>query len=262
VNTRPAPLSLADLVIMQRTVGNQMVGQHVVQRQSAPPSGGASVAAPATPGPVGARTRRPIADLEREFRGLIAAARSQGYPVAADNLEHFLTGHGATRSVPLSWLRSFSVVTEAEQRNQKGDGRFEDQLKNQAKKLAAGGSATFGDYWDAVIRAAALTELFYASGVSQLRSTGSFSLSRAGHVVTIAGTVNQRWFDPYNWNPGMSAWIPGHGVVSDEVGLDLKDAGRGHDYLLENLYVQRLTASYTIRPWYLPNSSTFTWSGP
>lgn len=106
------------------------------------------------------------------------------------------------------------------------------------------------------------TELFYASGISQLRSNGTFNLSRAGRVVTMTGAVNQRWFDPYNWNPGSSAYIPGHGVVSDNMGLDLKDAGRGHDYLLENLYAQTLTASYLFQPWYRPNTSNFTWSGP
>ncbi|HZA18776.1 MAG TPA: hypothetical protein VE645_18140 [Pseudonocardiaceae bacterium] len=260
VTARPAPMmSHADLLALQRTAGNHAVARHVVQRQGTPGGnggGGPATAAPA--GPVGARTRRPIADLEREFRGLITAARGRGYPVAADNLEHFLTGGGATRSVPQTWLRSFSVVTEAERKNQE---RFEDQLKTRAKALAGGGSTTLSDWWAAVVRAPMGTELYFASGVSQLNSTGTFALSRAGQVVTIIGTtVNLRWFDPYNWNPGSSAWIPGHGVVSDDVGLDLKDAGRGHDYLLENLYTQTLAATYTIRPWYLPNLSSFAWA--
>ena len=61
---------------------------------------------------------------------------------------------------------------------------------------------------------------------------------------------------------GMSAWIPGHGTVSDDVGADLQDAGRGNEYLLENKYSQTVSGTYTIRPWYRPNSSSFTWSGP
>jgi len=264
-----------NLLWLQQAAGNRAVAHSfmrpgTVQRQSVPSgattdagaSGGATPAAGVSAGSVGRRTRRPITDLEREFRGLISAARGDGYNVAADNLEHFLTGGGATRSVPLSWLRSFAVVTGAERKNQQESRRFEDQLKGQARSLAVGSSSTFSDYWDAVINASMTTELFFASGVSQLRSRGTFTLSRTGHVVTIAGTVNQRWFDPYNWNPGSSAWIPGHGNVSDDVGLDLKDAGRGHDYLLENLYIQTRTGTYTIRPWYWPNSSTFTWSGP
>jgi RHS repeat-associated protein len=209
--------------------------------------------------PVGARTHRPIADLEAEFRGLISGARSRGYSVAADNLEHFLTGNGATRSVPLGWLRSYSVVTEAEEKNHT---RFENQLVERAKNLADGATVTLSDHWDAAIHASPFTELYYASGSSQLTSTGTFTLTRRGQTVTITGSVSQRWHDPYNWNPGMSAYIPGHGSVSDDVGLDLKDAGRGHDYLLENRYTQTLTGTYTIRPWYRPNTSSFTWSGP
>lgn len=108
-----------------------------VQRQPAPAASGS--APPTSGGPsVGSRTGRPIADLEREFRGLIAAARSRGWAVAADNLEHFLVGGGATRSVPLSWLRSFSVVTAAEQKNQNAPRRFEEQLRGEARKVGDG----------------------------------------------------------------------------------------------------------------------------
>jgi hypothetical protein len=207
---------------------------------------------------LGRRTGRPIADLEREFRELIAAARSRGYSVAADNLEHFLVGRGAKKSVPLDWLRSFRVVTAAETTNHE---RFERQLDEKAKPLADGAVTTHADFWDARVSAGMTTELFYASGVSQLKSTGTFTQSRTGRTVAITGTVNQRWFDPYNWNPGSGAWIPGHGTVSDDVGLDLKDAGVGSDYLLENSYVQEVAGTYRFRR-LIWNASEYVWSGP
>lgn len=225
----------------------------MLQRQSPPP-----VPAAAPTAPVGRRTGRPIADLEKEFRGLISSARGLGYNVAADNLEHFLIGHGAKRSVPLGWLRSFGVVTDAEVKNHE---RFESQLDDRAKATPDGGTGALVDFWDARISAGVSSELFYASGISQLKSSGTFSLSRTGSIVTITGTVNQRWFDPYNWNPGSSAYIPGHGVVSDDVGLDLKDAGVAHDYLLENLYTQTVTGTYRFRR-FIWNTSSYTWSGP
>lgn len=178
--------------------------------------------------------------------------------VAADNLEHFLTGGGALRSVPLGWLRGFAVVTAAERKNQR---RFEGQLGDRAAALADGAGTSFADHWDAVVDAPMREELFYASGISQLRSEGSFSLTRAGSTVTVTGTVQQRWFDGYNWNPGSGAYIPGHGYVSDSVGLDLKDAGRGHDYMLENRYVQTVTGTVTVRRFWF-DSSTYTWAGP
>jgi hypothetical protein len=214
---------------------------------------------PKAPPPVGKRTGRPIADMERDFRDMIKKARTDGRKVAADNLEHFLDGKGAKFSVPLDWLRSFSEVTDAEDKNHK---RFEDQLAKLAKGLAPGASITFSDHWDAVISAHKWHELFYASGISELSSTGSFTLTRNGDTVTITGTVSQRWHDPYDWNPGMAADIPGFGTVPDDVGADLKDAGLGHDYLLEDTYQQTVTGTYTITPRYLPDRSSFTWSGP
>lgn len=237
------------LLALQRSAGNTAAAV-VAQRQSVPP---------ATAPPVGARTGRPIADLEKEFRKLIASARGSGRNVAADNLENWLTGASNPKPVPLGWLRGFPVVTEAEEKNHR---RFEDQLQKLARGMAPGATDSLTDHWDAKINAPMTVELFYASGVSQLTSNGSFTLVRTGGRVAITGTVEQRWFDPYNWNAGMGAFIPGHGYVSDDVGLDLKDAGRGHDYLLENRYTQTLTGTYTHRPWYLPNSVVWTWSGP
>lgn len=267
-----------DVIRLQRLAGNAAVS-HALNRTVLPPASTptalalartaavqrqtGSSSAPTTPAtassPVGRRTGRPIDDLEREYRSLIAMAREQGRTVAADNLEHFLTGGGRTRSVPLPWLRSFTRFIDAERRNQE---RFENQLKRRARGLADGSTDSLKDYWDAVVDGSVFTELFYASGMSQLRSTGAFSLARVGRVVTISGTVAHRWFDDYNWNPGSGVFIPRHGFVSDDVGLDLRDAGRGHDYLLENLYTQTLQGQYTINPWYLPDTSTFTWSGP
>lgn len=262
------PVASAHLLWLQRSAGNAATTAAVRSRTIAAPQGQAPVTRPAVQrqdagapaaAAVGSRTGRPVDDLEREYRALVARARAEGYPVAAGNLEHFLTGGGAKRSVPLSWLRGFGVVTAAERKNHQ---RFQHQLEAQAKRTVDGASTTLADHWDAVVDASAATELFYASGKSQLRSTGTFELVRAGATITITGTVEQRWFDPYDWNAGMGAYIPGHGYMSDDVGLDLRDAGRGHDYLLENLYTQRLTGSCTIQPWYRPDSSTFTWSGP
>lgn len=82
-----------------------------------------------------------------------------------------------------------------------------------------------------------------ASPFPELRSTDAFTLCRAGLAVITMGIVEQMWFDPYDWNPGMGAFIVGHGHVSDDVVLDLGDAGVGHDYRLENRYTQSPTGA-------------------
>lgn len=257
VQVPPGAALALQLRHLQQAAGNSAVTA-MLQRQSAVQGPGSGTAAPAK----GKRTGRPLPDLERQFRDLISAARGKGYVVAASNLEHFLDGKGATRSVPMTWLRSFSAVTSAEIKNRQASGRFEDQLKTKARGLSDGSTTTFSDYWDAVVDASMTTELFYASGMSQLKSTGTFVLSRSGNTVLIGGDVQQRWFDPYNWNPGSSAWIPGHGSVSDDVGLDLKDAGIGRDYLLENKYKQTMVGWYRFTAWYMPNQFSATWDGP
>jgi hypothetical protein len=254
----PTPVERTPVGLLQRQAAPSLPATTPVP--TAAPAPTTTPAPTATPAPPkGKRTGRPITDLEKEFRDMIRSAREKGYNVAADNLEHFLNGHGATRSVPLAWLRGFSVVTNAEKTNQ---GRFEDQLKKAAKKLAPGASTIFSDHWDKAFTAGLTEELYYASGTSELSSAGTFTLTRMGNTVTITGVVNQRWHDPYDWNPGAGAWIPGYGFVSDSVGLDLKDAGVGHDYLLENLYRQSVTGTYTIQAAYRPDTSSFTWTGP
>ena len=50
------------------------------------------------------------AEIERNYRDMIAEARRQGKDVAADNLEHFLSGNGMMRTLNWSWLRSDSTV--------------------------------------------------------------------------------------------------------------------------------------------------------
>jgi hypothetical protein len=251
----------ADLLALQRLAGNAAVAHLLRQQAPATDAGATATDGGSVPssGAIGVRTHRPIADLVRDFRAMAAASRSKGYPIAADNLQHFLDGHGATKAVPLTWLRGFGVVTDAENKNQ---GRFEKQLDQQARALAAGATSTFADHWDAKISAGATTELFYASGASELSSAGTFSFTRIGSVVTITGIVEQRWHDPYDWNAKMGAYIPGFGIVSDNVGLDLTDAGAGHPYLLENRYTQTVSGTYTFTAKYRPNTSSYTWSGP
>lgn len=267
---QPQPRPLAPVPGVRPGMSNAGLARYVAQQRSQAsqdrasagtallarvPDAGAPAAAPPAAEPVGARTKRPLSELEKQYRDIIAGAE-KGHPVAAGNLKHFLDGGGATRPMSITWLRTFSAFTSAERKNQI---RFEDQLRAKAKALKDGESITFADHWDAKVDASMVTELYYASGISQLRSKGSFTLSRKGTRVTIDGTVQQRWFDPYDWNPGQSAWIPGTGTISDDVGLDLKDAGRGKNYMLESLYSQTLTGTYDIEPWYLPDSDTFTW---
>jgi hypothetical protein len=255
----PRRLTPQAILALQRTAGNNAVNAllrrqvstlRTVQRRGAAGSsaGGTSTDAGGT---------RSLADIERDYRAMIKSARDKGYNVAADNLQHWLDASGTDRVLDVTWLRGNSAVTGGEHVNQ---GRFERQLKEHAGRLVDGASETFSDHWDRALTASVVTELYYASGTSELSSTGSFTLVRSGRTVTITGTVRQHWHDPYNWNAGQGAYIPGFGAVSDDDALALKAAGKGADYNLLSDWQQ--TASGTVDIGHVYNSIDLTWSGP
>jgi len=197
-------------------------------------------------------------EIEEKFRSMIRSARERDANVAADNLEYFLSGAGGTRTLSVSWLRGFSEITSAEIRNQ---GRFENSLESMADEMNPGDRRTLEDYWDAQLTGGMTTELYYASGTSTIRSTGNFSLERTGDVVTIEGTVEHRWYDPYDWHGGLGAYIPGHGNVSDNDGLLLQSCRGAKPFQMEAVWSQELTGSVTVKDYWF-NSSSFTWTGP
>jgi hypothetical protein len=113
----------------------------------------------------------------------------------------------------------------------------------------------------AVIEASPFTELYYARGKSQLHSAGRFELTQAGGVVTVTGTVHHRWFDPYNWNAGQAAFIPGSGLVSDDDGLLMERYRGAKPFTLEGTWDQTLSGTVTKREYWF-DSHDWTWSGP
>lgn len=243
--------SAAFLFHLQRTAGNQAVNQ-LLQRYTFSRPNSPSQADAGTAPPV-----RSLADIERNYRAIVARGRSLNYNVAADNLEYWLDGRGGVRMLDAGWLRGYGVVTDAERTNQE---RFEHSLKQHGIHLADGATERFTDHWDRRITAAPLTELFYASGISELSSRGAFTLRRAGRTVTITGSVAHHWHDPYDWNSGQGALVPGSGNVSDDDALALRRAGRGRDYELQCDWTQVCAGDVDIGRIY--DSITLTWTGP
>ncbi|MFC4014773.1 hypothetical protein ACFOY2_46635 [Nonomuraea purpurea] len=202
------------------------------------------------------RTGKPTPELAALFRSIVTESRSV-HPVAADFLNHFMDGAGASRTMSLRWLRSFKVIKKAERRNQR---RFERQLARQAEQLRDGDSTWLHDYWDARINAFIGTELFYVSRMSLLRSQGSFVLTRAGLEVRVSGTVRHRWFDPYDWDRGRWVYIPRHGFVPIAVGRELVESDEARNFLMESRHVQTLEGTCLDRRWPRRGKATFEWS--
>lgn len=198
------------------------------------------------------RTGEPTEELAGLFDDIADEARPY-HPIASDFLDHFRRGAGASRTLELRWLRSFRVIKKAERKNQL---RFERQLTRAAREV--GDSTWVNDHWDARINAFIGTELFYVSRMSQLRSTGSFVLTRSGPEVEIQGTVRHHWVDPYDWDRGRWVFIPRHGFVPISVGRELAEADEARNFLMEARHVQTLTGRYRDGRW--RGTATFDWA--
>ncbi|GAA2637633.1 hypothetical protein SMC26_37685 [Actinomadura fulvescens] len=202
------------------------------------------------------RTGRPVPELAGLFRSIIVESR-RVHPIAADFLEHFMDGAGASRPLSRRWLRSFRVIRKAERKNQR---RFERQLAREARSLADGESTWVRDHWDARINAFIGTELFYVSRMSQLRSRGSFTLTRTGSQVRVSGTVRHHWFDPYDWDRGRWVYIPRHGFVPIAVGRELVESDEARNFLMESHHVQTVMGTCHDGRWPRRERATFEWA--
>ena len=91
------------------------------------------------------------------------------------------------------------------------------------------------------------------------QSTGDFILSRYGNKVIIEGKVSHRWWDPYDWHPGLGAFIPGFGAVSDRDALLLQEYRGAKPFMMESIWEQNLNAEIISRKlWF--DSKKFNWS--
>lgn len=245
------------ILALQRMVGNTQTRQ-LLQRQddsvalSAVPT--AVPAAPAEPPEVTARLNM----LDKEFAKMITQARLKGWGVAADNLQHYFAGKGGTRTLKPSWLRRFDETKQAERTNQE---RFEKSLSELAAQLTDGETRAFNDYWDRLLKAEEGNELFYASGHSTITSTGSFSLTRSGDKVTISGTVQHHWHDPYDWHGGLFIPLPNGAAMTDNDLLLYQQYRGAATFHMEADWTQELTGEYKIVELWT-DEAKYEWRGP
>ena len=183
------------------------------------------------------------------YRELIKEARDKGYNQAAYNLEYFLNvnpGREDTISMPLNWLETFSDFVEAVNTNH---DRMEADIKGAAKEMRAS-TLYLGNYWDKLIDVASnilnLSELFYASGNSTLHTQYHISFTKKDCKITFQGEILHLWYDTYDWNVNATAYIPGKGHVSDNLGLLLEAEGLGKSYEMKTKWREIVNGTYEI----------------
>ena len=204
-----------------------------------------------------APTKAELDEIVDRYNEIVKKARAFGYNVAADNLQHFLTGAGTTKVISSAWLRNYGAIISAEETNQK---RFEKSLDKLSDSMKDGDSKTFSDYWDCGLYAAGLTELYYASGGSTITSRGSFTLSRKDNTVTVTGTVNHHWHDPYDWHEGLTAFIPGYGNISDADALLLQQYRGAKPFEMESDWQQDVEGIINTNRWTDYFGTKYTWT--
>lgn len=180
-----------------------------------------------------------------------------GNEQAATNLLRWLLGTGGTLVIDVEWLRSFRAVTSVEDEILE---QIEKALDEKAKTLPDGAEVTYQVSSSATIRGNPLTELYYASGGSHLQATGRIALARSDDEVAIGGEVTFAWSDPYDWHPGLSAYIPGFGRIEDADAKVLEECAGAREFLMVATWTRRLTGTYDIG--IIFDDSSYDWSDP
>jgi hypothetical protein len=162
--------------------------------------------------------------------------------MAADNLQHFIDGSGETVKYPFKTLNQFKDFRTSLSRQL---GYYVKAIVKAANTLEDGKSVTITPSYNAVVDARFYSELFYASGLSEISGDGVITLTRKGSQIIITGDIKQRWHDGYNWNEGASAYIPGFGEISDDDGLYLKENGGAHDFQLRSFWHITVSGSFS-----------------
>ena len=79
------------------------------------------------------------------------------------------------------------------------------------------------------------TDLYYASGTFTVTTFCDVTLYKnMKGKTTVKGTMLNIWWDPYDWHSGLTAFVPGFGVVSDDDANFLIAQGRAKDFYMRS----------------------------
>ena len=202
--------------------------------------------------------KQELDNLLKRYKKIVKEGRDKGKYVAADMLEHWLNGSGTEKNLDYKWLRSFSSVIDAEKTNK---DRFEEKtIAGIVLNMQLGQILYEEGYWDRKLTARTWKELYYASGTSVITSRGKFKLVRKDAQITITGTVEHHWWDPYDWHAGLIAYIPGFGDIKDSDAIKLERAGYGKPFGMYSIWHQSFSGIYGIDTGFAYfDQTTYSW---
>ncbi len=175
-----------------------------------------------------------LSSLSKEYR-------AKGYTKAADNLDHFLNGKGAAKSIQRDEARKDPFIRDAERENQKrfetktflGNTERNTDVNDGLSQLKDGEKIELKDDWDIEKKAGgAIDDLLsldrskrddaLAEGRKDFKSGAKFTATRHGNKIHIKGRVDHDGSERYDFEAG---------DLGDVMGAkQLADAGLAHEF--------------------------------
>jgi len=171
-----------------------------------------------------------LSNLSKEYR-------AKGYTKAADNLDHFLNGKGAAKTVPRDEARKDPFIADAETENR---NRFEtktflgktdenDDVNDGLRNLKDGETIELKDDWsvnkgdtmaviDGLTDGKAGRDDFLAEGARKFASNAKFTAKRQGNKIHIRGTAKHDGTENYDFEGGLGALMGAKGLADARPG--------------------------------------------
>lgn len=180
---------------------------------------------------------RPDDPLKRglaKVDSMIAAGRLV-YPVASQNLQHWLDGRGRDRVLPATSFATQTFFIDHLVRKHRPKFVAGAERRLAGKEVEPG--RPFEMEWTDSVVAPALSDFYFALGGftvhSRVKAQVAVDAARATlRFLTWQGEIS----DDYDWDAGKSTLIPGIGRVTDDEMLAMERAGYGMAYKIKSAW--------------------------
>lgn len=185
--------------------------------------------------------------IKKQYLDIIARGKTVGANWAVKMLEHWIQGSGEDLLINTDVLRSFSLITDAEETiRERIEIARKENNRDIVKKLIDGEEKEYFIYSHEKLTALPYSELFYASGTSTLTGRIILKVKRENNTITMKGTLEFHWWDPYDWHIGLDAYIPGIGTIKDADAKKYEDTGCAKTFDMYNFWHQSFSDIYKI----------------
>ena len=195
--------------------------------------------------------------IRKDYENIINQGRKWGNDLAADMLQHWLDGSGEKVLIHMNKLRKFFAVKSAEKKVRK---EIENGITKRINDLKDGEEKTYYIAYEESFIPEVTSELYYASGASNLIGRIVLNAKKEENTIIATGTLEFHWADPYDWHYGLSTWILGIGTVEDYYAKKYEDAGCAKSFGMYSFWHESFFEIYEIDKYFNKiDSKDITW---